>query len=73
MRLAGASGRRQLLTKGLGMRRLMLLLQCESGANAIEFALVACLIAIAGYAAFVNLGDRINIMYGNVSNQLPSN
>jgi pilus assembly protein Flp/PilA len=55
------------------MRRLTLLLRCERGANAIEYALVASLIAIAGYAAFVNLGDRINTMYGNVSNQLPSN
>ena len=55
------------------MRRLTFLLQCESGANAIEYALVACLIAIAGYAAFINLGTRITTMYSNVSNQLPSN
>jgi pilus assembly protein Flp/PilA len=51
----------------------MLLLRCESGANAIEYALVACIIAIAGYAAFVNLGDKVNRLYGNVSNQLPTN
>jgi Flp pilus assembly pilin Flp len=62
-----------MLTKEGAMRRLTLLLQCERGANAIEYALVASLIAIAGYAAFVNLGSRINTMYGNVSNQLPSN
>ena len=55
------------------MRRLTFLLQCESGANAIEYALVAALIAIAGYAAFINLGTRITTMYSNVSNQLPSN
>ena len=55
------------------MRRLTFLLQCESGANVIEYALVACLIAIAGYAAFINLGTRITTMYSNVSNQLPSN
>lgn len=55
------------------MRRLTLLLRCERGANAIEYALVASLIAIAGYAAFINLGTRITTMYSNVSNQLPSN
>ena len=55
------------------MRRLTLLIRCEEGANAIEFCLVATLIAIAAYAAFIQLGDKINNMYGNVSNQLPSN
>jgi Flp pilus assembly pilin Flp len=55
------------------MRRLTLLLGCEEGANAIEFCLVATLIAIAAYAAFIQLGDKINTMYGNVSNQMPSN
>jgi pilus assembly protein Flp/PilA len=54
------------------MRGLTILLRCEEGANAIEFALVASLIAVAAYAAFVNLGDRVEIMYNNVSNQLPS-
>lgn len=54
------------------MRKLAKLLRCESGANAIEFALVACLIAIAAYAAFIQLGNRVNNMYGNVSNQMPS-
>ena len=54
------------------MRSLARLLKCERGANAIEFALVACLIAIAAYAAFIQLGDKVNNMYGNVSNRLPS-
>ena len=54
------------------MRRFARILDCERGVNAVEFALVACLIAIAAYAAFIQLGDRINNMYGNVSNQLPS-
>ena len=54
------------------MSRLTQLLRCEKGANAIEFALVATLIAIAAYAAFVAMGDKINVMYSNVSNQLPS-
>lgn len=54
------------------MCRLLRLMGCESGANAIEFALIACLIAIAAYAAFIQLGNRVNGMFGNVSNQLPS-
>jgi pilus assembly protein Flp/PilA len=52
------------------MRALMRLLRCEEGANAIEYALVASIIAIAAYAAFENLGNKINTMYQNVSNNL---
>ena len=52
------------------MRRLASLLRCERGANAIEYALVASIIAIAAYAAFENLGNKINTMYQNVSNNL---
>jgi Flp pilus assembly pilin Flp len=54
------------------MRRLTQLLHCDRGANAIEFALVASLISIAAYAAFVNLGDRVEMMFNNVSDQMPS-
>ena len=59
-----------LLTKEWVMTRLMRILRCEKGANAIEYALVASLISIAALAAFQTLGDRINLMYGNVSNKL---
>jgi len=52
------------------MCRLMLILRCEKGANAIEYALVASLIAIAAVGAFHNLGDKIDTMYNNVSNHL---
>lgn len=55
------------------MRGLTKLIRCEKGANAIEYGLVASLITIAAYAAFVNLGDRVNTMYGNVSSHMPSN
>jgi pilus assembly protein Flp/PilA len=58
------------LTKELCMRRLTEILRCENGANAIEYALVASLIAIAAVAAFENLGNRIDTMYNNVSNNL---
>lgn len=52
------------------MRRLTQILRCERGANAIEYALVASFIAIAAVAAFQNLGNKIDTMYNNVSNNL---
>ncbi|MFL6720937.1 MAG: Flp family type IVb pilin [Sphingomonas sp.] len=52
------------------MRRLTRILVCEKGANAIEYALVASLIAIAAVAAMQNLGGKIDTMYNNVSNNL---
>lgn len=52
------------------MRRLTRILRCEKGANAIEYALVASLISIAGIGAFHLLGDAIDIMYMNVSNKM---
>jgi pilus assembly protein Flp/PilA len=61
------------LTREWAMRGLTKLLRCEKGANAIEYALVASLIAIALVAAMNNLGTRIDTMFTNVSNHLPSN
>ena len=58
------------LTREWAMRRLMKLLRCEKGANAIEYALVASLIAIAAVAAFQNLGNNVDTMYNNVENHL---
>ena len=52
------------------MIRLMRILRCEKGANAIEYALVASLIAIAAYGAMEEMGNKIDTMYKNVSNHL---
>jgi len=52
------------------MRRLTRIICCRKGATAIEYALVASLISIAALAAFQGLGDKIDLMYGNVSSQL---
>jgi pilus assembly protein Flp/PilA len=60
----------QKVNRGWAMRGLVRLLRCEKGANAIEYALVATLISIAAIGAFHNLGDKIDTMYNNVSNQL---
>ena len=47
------------------MQRLTRILRCERGANAIEYALVATLIG-----AMQALGNKIDMMYNNVSNHL---
>lgn len=58
------------LTKEWAMIRLIRIIRCERGANAIEYALVATLIAIAAYGAMQALGNKIDTMYNNVSNHL---
>ena len=52
------------------MRRLIQFLRCEKGANAIEYALVASLIAIAAVAAFKHLGSSVDSMLTNVSSAM---
>ncbi len=52
------------------MVRLRQILQCERGATAIEYALLASLISIAAIGAMTNLGGKIDTMYNNVSNHL---
>lgn len=52
------------------MEQLARIFRCEKGANAIEYALVASLIAIAAVGAFNNLASKIGTMYNNVSNQM---
>ena len=52
------------------MRQLTKLLRCDRGANAIEYALVASLISIAAIGAYSHLGDKVDIMLNNVSNNL---
>jgi pilus assembly protein Flp/PilA len=48
----------------------MAILRCERGANAIEYALVASLIAIAAVGAFNNMANKIDGMYNNVENHM---
>ncbi|MGF1650546.1 MAG: Flp family type IVb pilin [Hyphomicrobiaceae bacterium] len=42
----------------------------ESGATAIEYGLIASLIAVAGIAAFTAVGDGITNTMTNVKNKL---
>lgn len=52
------------------MHGFMKLLRCERAIGAIEYALVASLIAIAAYGAFQNLGTKTDAMFNNVSNAM---
>lgn len=42
----------------------------ESGATAIEYGLIAALIAVAAIAAMNTLGGKLNTTFTNVSNNL---
>ena len=44
--------------------------RCDLGATAIEYALIASLIAIAAIAGMNNVGTKTNLMFNNVSNHL---
>jgi pilus assembly protein Flp/PilA len=48
----------------------MAIIRCRRGASAIEYALVASLIAIAAVGAFNNLANRIGLVYNNVQNSM---
>ncbi len=42
----------------------------ESGATAIEYGLIAALIAVAAIAAMETLGDKLDSTFTNVSDKL---
>ena len=42
----------------------------EKGATAIEYGLIAALIAVAGIAAMQGICNKLNTTFNNVSNQL---
>lgn len=52
------------------MRTLIRIIRCQRGANAIEYALVASLIAIAAVVGMQKLAGSIDSMFNNVSNVL---
>ena len=52
------------------MRGLTHILRCERGANAIEYALVASLIAIAAIVGINNVATKMGVMYNNVENHM---
>ena len=52
------------------MQRLTKLLRHEGGGTAIEYALVASLIAMAALGAMQNLGGGVRSMFNNVQSEL---
>lgn len=42
----------------------------EKGATAIEYGLIAALIAVAAIAAMTNIGSQLGTTFNNVSNEL---
>jgi pilus assembly protein Flp/PilA len=52
------------------MQRLMKIRRCQSGATAIEYALVASLISIAAIVGMNSMGNKMDTMFNNVSNHL---
>lgn len=52
------------------MIELRKIIRCSKAATAIEYALVASLIAIAAMGAMIGLGNKIDTLLNNVSNHL---
>jgi pilus assembly protein Flp/PilA len=46
------------------------LIKNEKGATAIEYGLIAALIAVAAIAAMQNIGTKLGTTFNNVSNAL---
>ena len=54
----------------LEMAKFVKLLKNEEGATAIEYGLIAALIAVAAIGAMQGIGNKLNTTFNNVSNSL---
>jgi pilus assembly protein Flp/PilA len=52
------------------MARFVKLLRNSEGATAIEYGLIAALIAVAAIGAMQGIGNKLNTTFNSVSNQL---
>lgn len=52
------------------MSKFLKLIRNERGATAIEYGLIAALIAVAAIGAMQSVGSKLNTTFGNVSNAL---
>jgi len=52
------------------MSKFLKLIRNEEGATAIEYGLIAALIAVAAIAAMQGIGSKLNSTFNNVSAQL---
>ena len=51
-------------------KRFVKLMNDSKGATAIEYGLIAALIAVAAIGAMQGIGSKLNTTFGNVSNAL---
>ena len=49
-------------------QQFQLFCEFDEGTTAIEYALLASVVALADFAAIVNLGDTLELLFGYVSN-----
>ena len=54
------------------MAKFVRFLKDEQGATAIEYGLIAALIAVAAIGAMQGIGNRLNTTFNNVANSLPA-
>ena len=54
------------------MKKFLKLLKNMDGATAIEYGLIAALIAVAAIGAMQGIGNRLNKTFNNVANNLAS-
>ena len=52
------------------MAKFLKLIKNDEGATAIEYGLIAALIAVAAIAAMQNIGSALGTTFNNVSNEL---
>jgi len=52
------------------MVKFLKLIRNEEGATAIEYGLIAALIAVAAIGAMQGIGNKLNTTFNNVSNNL---
>jgi pilus assembly protein Flp/PilA len=52
------------------MSKILKLLQNERGATAIEYGLIAALIAVAAITAMTSIGSKLGSTFNNVSSNL---
>jgi len=52
------------------MAKFLKLIKNSEGATAIEYGLIAALIAVAAIAAMTNIGTKLGTTFNNMSNSL---
>ena len=52
------------------MSKFLKLIKNEKGATAIEYGLIAALIAVAAIGAMTSVGNKLNSTFNNVSSSL---